>query len=791
MSSRPNRPVNRPVLIALCLMLACVGVGVIGAASAPAAFYDVVFCAGGSGSGNPVPGARPGSFDWRADCGEPPSYPSDGDHYLRLNENTTGTAGQNDEVSLSWYAPPYTSIVAGGGYTRMPNAFNQGWRARFWGEDWGGGVHNVLLQGSGGIEGTGEFPWITKNTTSVFASHLWPYGGWDDYKRFVFGLACVRPGGCDRANFNAVDANTITLVVDDRQAPQVSFVDGATVRGEWVSGYQVLSWREFDQGSGLRFSRLGADGAVFPDGTIDHQAKGDCHISYVGGEFGKGFQPCFPGPWQRYYGLQTSTLSDGGHALSICLQDYGQSKWGTDTCDRRTIHTDNTAPGKPASLAVTSANPERYLDRFGATFSLPPDQGSPIAKVHYDVIDAAGKVVVPEKTLAGTNPTSTPTVVGPEKAGAYQLRVWLEDLVGHIGPAVTAPIPHDTNPPGAPQGLQVAAPDSPRSKDGFDLHWRNIVDTGSPVDAALYQVVNSAGGVVVPTRTVAGDNLQAIESIATPDGSGEFELRLWLRDAEGNVGAPTTAPLSYDCARSTVGGGQRLTAEIDGGDGKVVAQGQGATMRGELRGQAEISAAPLCIFEQVEGDSARDFLGIAVTDSSGDYRFAIGAGPSRTLRAVYRPGQRRVTAEARLRTQVKPTLRARRQVVRTGEVAHLDGEIPGPRNDDVVIVLQVRQGNGWLAFRRYRTRAGGHFEADYLFRRTARPTTYEMRAQVRETTGYPYLEGDSDPLFLRVLPKRASRKPCSAGRRQKQRGGRRCERGHGSVSRRHSNREPV
>jgi hypothetical protein len=198
-----------------------------------------------------------------------------------------------------------------------------------------------------------------------------------------------------------------------------------------------------------------------------------------------------------------------------------------------------------------------------------------------------------------------------------------------------------------------------------------------------------------------------------------------------------------------------------------VAQGQGATLGGQLRGEGgDIAGAPLCVFEQVEGEATRRFLGIAITGTRGDYRFAIGAGPNRTLRALYRLGQRRLAAEARLLTQVKPALHARKQVVRTGEAAHLYGEIPGPRNDDVVIVLQVKQGDGWLAFRRYRTRGGGRFEADYLFRGTTRPTTYEMRAQVRESSGYPYVEGDSDPLYLRVLPKRkAAAARCPAGKR--------------------------
>jgi hypothetical protein len=77
--------------------------------------------------------------------------------------------------------------------------------------------------------------------------------------------------------------------------------------------------------------------------------------------------------------------------------------------------------------------------------------------------------------------------------------------------------------------------------------------------------------------------------------------------------------------------------------------------------------------------------------------------------------------------------------------------------------LRVRQGKGWLAFRRYRTRDGGHFAADYLFRRTTRPTTYEMRAQVRESGGYPYLEGESDPVQLKVLAAKSAPR-CPPGR---------------------------
>ena len=52
-------------------------------------------------------------------------------------------------------------------------------------------------------------------TTSTFASHLWPFGGYSAYRRFVFELTCYREAGCDRTNFNAVDANTMELTLND------------------------------------------------------------------------------------------------------------------------------------------------------------------------------------------------------------------------------------------------------------------------------------------------------------------------------------------------------------------------------------------------------------------------------------------------------------------------------------------------------------------------------------------------------------------------------------------------
>jgi hypothetical protein len=276
-------------------------------------------------------------------------------------------------------------------------------------------------------------------------------------------------------------------------------------------------------------------------------------------------------------------------------------------------------------------------------------------------------------------------------------------------------------------------------------------------------VLDATGKIVVPSTTVNGDNIQALGDLDAPSAAGSYQLRLWLTDAEGNVGAPISAPLAYDCMRSETPGAQQLTAALDGHPELTVQQGQGAALSGSLRSlTGPVATAPVCVFSRVETDPGREFLGLALTDQSGGYRFPIPAGASRELIAIHRPDQRQLRASAALHTIVHPTLRAHSMVVHTGESGYFEGEIPGPHNDNVTIVLQVRSGKGWLAFRRYRTRNDGHYDLSYPFRRTTRPTNYEMRAQVREAGGYPYVQGDSDPLLLRVLP--APVKP-AAGRK--------------------------
>jgi hypothetical protein len=771
MHNSGERSAQRPATVVLIALLLVAGIAVLAAGTARAtqsAQYKMVACASNSGAPpyttatNTVSAQHPnGIFDFNNWCGGAGGDPPGDAAFMRISEHEpNGNAGHGAYGQIIFETPWYVHFKSGGGYTREPNAFNAGWLARFRVLDFANNMTTLLNQGSG-LPNSG-LDWAA---SGIFGPHLWPFGGYIDFHHFYFELMCNLPGGCDRANYNAVDSNGFVFILNDDSPSQVAIdnTNDAMMAGGWVKGTQGVFWKSSDLGSGMRFERVRVDGS--DRYVLDNQARGLCNAtsSQTNGEFSRVYQPCpTGGPWASQWNLDTASLSDGAHSLSVCTQDYGQYRGlngtGGETCDSRTIHVDNHAPGAPAGLYVESANPARYLDHFGARFSLPPDPGSPIAKVHYDVIDAAGKAVEPEHVVSGTNPTEIGNAEGPSKAGDYRLRVWLEDSVGLSGPPATVAIPRDTTPPAAPQDIAVTPPRASRAAEGFDLRWRNVPDAGSPIDAVHYRVLNRTAEPIVPSTTVESSNPQAIEDLDTPRQSGAFTLQLWLSDAEGNVGAPVSVPLSYGCVRSEAGGAAALSAAVspDGKPAVVLAQGTGVPLSGKLldaNGRG-VPHAPLCVFSRVVTDPSPEFLGIAVTGDQGNYSFALPAGASRQLSVTYRPGHREITASAQVATVVKPFFKVRRKVVHNKGVAHFEGWIPGPHNNNVVVVVQVKRGNGWLAFHRYRTREDGHFTIEYRFNRTFRPTLYSMRAQVREQSGYPYLQGTSDPLSLVVLPAR-------------------------------------
>jgi hypothetical protein len=771
----PIRFLKRRAGLLLGLLLA-LGAPIFIAAPAQAAQYRVLLCAAGAGqwnqgtAGNTASPQNPaGIFNTYGSCPANSSDPAGDSALLKIWENqASGNAGNGAFEQIYWDSPAFTHFKTAGAYTRQPSAFNAGWRSRLMGVDFANNTEQFITQAPG-LPNQGE----QANSTNVFAPHVWPFPEERDFHRFIFEMLCVRSTGCDRSGLNETDINDLKFTMNDDQDSQVGFTNqGASpfLSGQWVRGGQSVTWHSSDNGSGIRFERVFIDNSDLD--TIDYQALGQCDVGATGnsGEFAKQFSPCPQGgPWEHGWSLDTGSLADGTHALSVCTQDFGQFQGlngtGGQTCTNTTIHTDNTAPGAPAGLEVTSQNPARYLDHFDAHWTLPPNEGSPITAIHYEILDAAGNVVVPEKVVSGSDLSQLSGIKGPSKPGDYRLKLWLEDQVGFSGAPSIAPIPHDTTPPAAPQEISVVAPMTSRGAQGLDVHWRNITDSGSQINAVHYQVLDSDGDVVVPTQTVSGNDVRAIQELDAPSERGTFALRMWLSDEEGNEGAPATAPLSYACSSSHVGGGTQVSAGLgkNAASRVIVQQGTGALLTGDLkdgRGSG-VDDASVCVFSRVVTDSGREYLGSAVTDQDGSYQFAVPAGASRDLTVAYRYGHREIEGTTQLRTVVHPTFQVQKRVAYNHHRAVFFGHVPGPHNDRVVVTLEVKIGKGkhqgGLAFHRYSTRAGGNYKVAYRFLHTYVPTEYMMQAEVRPQSGFPYVRGKSKPLRLIVLPHKNGR----------------------------------
>jgi hypothetical protein len=225
------------------------------------------------------------------------------------------------------------------------------------------------------------------------------------------------------------------------------------------------------------------------------------------------------------------------------------------------------------------------------------------------------------------------------------------------------------------------------------------------------------------------------------------------------LGAPAVSvspPLGDACPRSEAGSGASLSAGLgpDLASTVTVDYGVGEMFGGRLLSESrlEVPNAFICIYSGASTDEASELLGVAVTGPDGRYQLPLPAGPSRNLTATYRSDRGQLAAWALLQVRAIPTLRLANRTVRNRHFAYFSGTIPGPDNDGVVVVLQVKSGKGWRVFRRYSTRNGGKYSLKYRFTQTFQPTTYPIRAQIGGAPGYPFLPGSSAPMKLQVYP---------------------------------------
>ena len=278
-------------------MLLAVAIAVVGAATAHAADYSMVLCAANNGSNgyqtatNTTSPQNPGGiFDFKNYCGPAPD-PAGDNAFLRIDENqSSGNAGNSAYGSISWTGRPGSRSSPPAATPASPTPSTKAGAAAS-GPEASTARHQQHPHAgrrAAQLRRIGGRPPRPSPPTSG------PSAATATIRRFVFELTCVRPAGCDRSGFNAVDANTLRLhprrhlarprsASPTPTAPLARRPVGARHPGPRPTARPIRA-------RASAWSGCDIDGAAAS--PIDHAANATPTPRQSSGEFARDFQPC-------------------------------------------------------------------------------------------------------------------------------------------------------------------------------------------------------------------------------------------------------------------------------------------------------------------------------------------------------------------------------------------------------------------------------------------------------------------------------------------------------------------
>lgn len=281
--------------------------------------------------------------------------------------------------------------------------------------------------------------------------------------------------------------------------------------------------------------------------------------------------------------------------------------------------------------------------------------------------------------------------------------------------------------------------------NGEEVARRNLACHGSPMQPCAAD----SGPLAFDLNTQAApfhDGNNTVQTCATDYGDS------------GNSGCSALSNVGVDnsCVDSRVPGGADLSALFARNRKDIlgVRAGQGALLAGRLTDSsgAPVAGASLCVREAVPGAGPRD-EGTVKTNADGRYRYGVTPGPNRDLQIGYRFNRKELDRQARFFSKTRPRLKLSRRRTSNGQSIRLFGSIPGPSNNDRVVILQAGYPHSgkWKTFSKARTGPKGDYVAQYRFTSTFQTTAYRMRAVVPKQNGYPYAGGASRARQVKVL----------------------------------------
>jgi len=170
-----------------------------------------------------------------------------------------------------------------------------------------------------------------------------------------------------------------------------------------------------------------------------------------------------------------------------------------------------------------------------------------------------------------------------------------------------------------------------------------------------------------------------------------------------------------------------------------------------------IAGATIDVVAARDNGAARSAIrATARTDAAGEFSYDTPAGMSGAVAFSYRMHldstdeaaryEVRVRVMAGVRLAVSPTrTRNKHSVTFTGRV------LGSPRGHRKLVELQAFSDGRWVTFATTRSR-NGRYRYSYRFERTFSRQTYRFRAVVRSETGWPYLTGSSNRVYVTVSP---------------------------------------
>jgi hypothetical protein len=268
------------------------------------------------------------------------------------------------------------------------------------------------------------------------------------------------------------------------------------------------------------------------------------------------------------------------------------------------------------------------------------------------------------------------------------------------------------------------------------------------------QIPDGPHQISVLISDAAGNTTTILSRSVVVENTGQYAIQVQREQQEQALAARGTCNAECDDHASLRAADAKLTA-------RAFARGyvhSGLTLRGQLLDHigSPMKGAAIELRQQPSYPGAQDVLiATVITNAKGDWTFRVPQGPSRVLTVGYRAysNDPSYAAQLQYRETVKAGVRlAAPRRARPGKSLNFRGHLAGGYipSGGALLSLEIDYGGKWREIALIRTNHRGVFSYRYTFAPIG-TATYRFRAQVPNTTGYPFAAATSPPAYIRLL----------------------------------------